>query len=76
MPQAVLDELRDLDDVLRIPPAGDDERAVRLVVAEAAKAIPRVTECLERHGFSAEAVREERPPFDDVFVRLVEDGTG
>ena len=69
----VLAELRGLPGVRHMPPTDPDDPAVRLIVEDAARAIPRVTECLERHGITADGVREERPPFDDVFVRLVED---
>jgi ABC-2 type transport system ATP-binding protein len=72
--EPVLAELRDLPEVSQAPQASSDGLAVRLVVDDAARAIPRVTELLDRHGIVADAVQEERPPFDDVFVRLVEDG--
>jgi ABC-2 type transport system ATP-binding protein len=71
--EAVLAELRDLPEVLGMLPKKADERFIELVVKRADRAIPRVTECLDRHGVVAETLREEQPSFDDVFVRLMED---
>ena len=70
----VLDALHDLPGVVRGRPPGADQRFLRLVVDHADRAIPRVTECLEGRGVALESVHEERPAFDDVFVRLIEDG--
>jgi ABC-2 type transport system ATP-binding protein len=45
---------------------------VRLVVEEASTAIPRVVEWSQRQDLTLESIGEYLPPFDDVFVRLIE----
>jgi hypothetical protein len=45
---------------------------VRLVVDDASVAIPRIIRHTKELGIEVESVREYRPPYDDVFVRLVE----
>jgi len=45
--------------------------AIRLVVDEAASAIPRLTSILAEHGVEALQVRQLQPSLEDVFIRLV-----
>lgn len=49
-----------------------DARNVRLVVQEASTAIPRLVEWSQENGVTLESIQEYLPPFDDVFVELVE----
>ena len=48
--------------------------AAQMVVDDAGTAIPLILRRLEDAGIGMERVRitEEKPPFDDVFVRLIE----
>jgi ABC-2 type transport system ATP-binding protein len=71
---AALDELRALPEVVRLRPPTHEGGALRLVVEQADRAIPRVTDCLERHGIAVESVQQVTPGFDEVFVLLVGDG--
>jgi ABC-2 type transport system ATP-binding protein len=45
---------------------------VRLVVDDASLAIPRIMGRAKELGIEVESVREYRPPYDDVFVRLIQ----
>lgn len=73
--EGLVDELHRLEGVVELHAQGSDGRTVWLVVEQADRAIPRITAWLDDHGLTAETVREERPPFDDVFVRLIEEGS-
>jgi len=45
---------------------------VRLVVEKASTAIPRLVEWSQKEELALESIEEYLPPFDDVFVRLIE----
>lgn len=47
-------------------------RDVQMVVDEANTAIPRLMEWARKHQLDIESIGEDQPPFDDVFVKLVE----
>jgi len=49
----------------------DEEGGVRLVVDEAATAMPALLEWVSSHNLGIDTVQEFLPPFDDVFVELV-----
>jgi ABC-2 type transport system ATP-binding protein len=49
-----------------------EDRLVRLVVAEAGTAIPRLVEWSQHEDLTLESIEEYLPPFDDVFVKLVQ----
>lgn len=46
-------------------------RGVRLVVPDAGKAAPEVAEWAAREGLAVESIEPYSPPFDDVFVELM-----
>lgn len=52
-----------------------DERTVRLVVEEASITIPEMVRWGEERNLPVESINEYMPPFDDVFVQLVEQET-
>lgn len=54
--------------------AGED--SLILVVEQAREAIPLLTDRLNGDGHSLTSIEEYREPFDQVFVRLVEQGEG
>lgn len=45
----------------------------RVVVRDASVAIPRLVTWSEKHDLEAESIHQYLPPFDDVFVNLVEE---
>ena len=49
----------------------DEEGSVRLVVDDAATAIPALVDWANEKNLTIDSVQEFRPPFDDVFVELV-----
>jgi ABC-2 type transport system ATP-binding protein len=49
-----------------------DASQVRLVVEDAGVAMPRLVEWAQAQGVSIQSVEEYQPPFDDVFVHLIE----
>jgi ABC-2 type transport system ATP-binding protein len=49
-----------------------EDGRVRLVVEEASTAIPRLVEWSQEEDLALESIEEYLPPFDDVFVRLIE----
>jgi ABC-2 type transport system ATP-binding protein len=65
-------EIRDMAFV-RAPVTQPDEREVRIVVDEANTAIPRMMDWSREHKLNIESIGEYLPPFDDVFVKLVQD---
>ncbi|HEV7217110.1 MAG TPA: ABC transporter ATP-binding protein [Chloroflexota bacterium] len=69
--QAALQQVRALEGVnaLRWTDAGD----LRVMVEDAARATPAVTQTLSAAGSDVTAVREYVPSFDEVFTRLVEE---
>jgi ABC-2 type transport system ATP-binding protein len=48
------------------------ERHLRLIVNQARRDIPDLMEWCGQHGIEVEAIEEYLPPFDDVFVHLIE----
>lgn len=48
------------------------ETQVRLIVAEAATDIQELLSWCEQHGIAVDTIEEFQPPFDDVFVALVQ----
>lgn len=49
-----------------------DQTTLRLVVEEASTAIPRLVEWAQAEELDLQSVQEHLPPFDDVFVELIE----
>ena len=49
-----------------------EDGCIRLVVPEASTAIPRLFQWCQQQEVALESVEEYLPPFDDVFVRLIE----
>jgi hypothetical protein len=70
-----LDALGRVEGVVAYRPHDQDPYYVRLVVDQADRAVPRVTAWLEQRGLGVESIRQVDPPFDDVFVALVEETT-
>jgi ABC-2 type transport system ATP-binding protein len=67
-----VDELKTLDfvrDVERV-----DKRTARLIVDEASTSVPSLFAWGGRREITMQSVQEYLPPFDDVFVMLVENG--
>ena len=60
------------DDVSASAWAMSGMRGARLTVPEAATVLPRIAALAESHGERVEQVEERYPPFDDVFVEIVE----
>lgn len=54
----------------RVFPINDHE--VEIVVQEANSAIPHLIKICEQEGLGAKMVEKRDPPFDDVFIRLIE----
>ena len=68
----VVRQLHGLEPVRTLSPEGDDGRGLRVVVDEAGAAIPRLQDWFSRRDVQLESISHEHPPFDEVFVRLVE----
>ena len=49
-----------------------DDRSLELIVEDASTAIPRLLDWAEEEGFEIEAINQHVPPFDDVFVKIME----
>ncbi len=49
-----------------------DDQSVELIVKDASTAIPRLLDWAEEEGFEIEAINQHVPPFDDVFVKIME----
>ncbi|MGW8251115.1 MAG: hypothetical protein ACWGO1_10770 [Anaerolineales bacterium] len=49
-----------------------NERDVQIVVTEASTALPRVIDLCERLRVNIESIEEYLPPFDEVFVKIIE----
>ncbi len=60
--------------VIRAEPTGGEGRALRILVDDPGAAIPRVQDWLDGRGVQLQSVATFEPPFDDVFVELVERG--
>jgi hypothetical protein len=69
-----LQALAELPFVLR-PVVRLEENGVRIVVDEAATAIPPLLEWFSGRNISIATIEEYHPPFDDVFVELVKKET-
>jgi ABC-2 type transport system ATP-binding protein len=66
-------DLASLDGALtRHPVQWIDSRTVRVVVEDAGAAAPRLTKWAEQRGMTLEKAESYLPPFDDVFVHLVD----
>lgn len=52
-----------------------DDTHLRIIVDEAATAIMQLVSWCEQQGIGVESLEEYQPPFDDVFVELVKDGS-
>lgn len=52
-----------------------DHLTLQMVVADASLAIPKLINWCEQEGIEVESVHEHVPPFDDIFVKLVEEET-
>jgi ABC-2 type transport system ATP-binding protein len=50
-----------------------DSQSVQLIVEDASTAIPRLLDWGEDEGIEIEAINQHVPPFDDVFVKIMED---
>jgi ABC-2 type transport system ATP-binding protein len=50
-----------------------DSQSVQLIVEDASTAIPRLLDWGENEGIEIEAINQHVPPFDDVFVKIMED---
>jgi ABC-2 type transport system ATP-binding protein len=72
-PETIAD-LASFDGDTRVRPL--DERSLELVVPDAARAIPDLVSWAQERGLDLEEAEEHRPPFDDVFVALVERARG
>lgn len=72
--RAVVETLRRLDGVRAVRWLAFDQ--LRLTVDQAGLAIPAIMNALGQHGIEVEQVRESRPTFDEVFVKLMEQDDG
>ena len=71
--EATVAELRTEDFVIDAERQGPEGRSVRLVVDHADTAIPKVQHWFEHRRADVKSVQQDLPPFDDVFVKLVEE---
>jgi hypothetical protein len=58
--------------VCRCPSTRIDANEIQLVVEEASTAVPKILEWARGNDINVELVEEIYPPYDDVFVRIVE----
>jgi len=49
------------------------DHQLQIVVNDAGTALPVLIECCNRQNLQIEAIEEYLPPFDDVFVKLIEE---
>ncbi|MGB7874296.1 MAG: ABC transporter ATP-binding protein [Anaerolineales bacterium] len=49
-----------------------NDREIEIIVNEANEAIPKLIESCRQEGLSVRKIDKKTPPFDDVFVRLIE----
>lgn len=68
--------LSQLPVVENVSPEGDGTHGLRILVSQADTAIPRLQEWFSGEGVRLESIAQERPPFDEVFVHLVEQARG
>ena len=52
-----------------------NDQEIELVVDDASTAVPAVMEAAKAERINIETIEEISPPFDDVFVRLIEKET-
>jgi ABC-2 type transport system ATP-binding protein len=71
--QDLITETQRLDYVVRAQRTRVDGRGMRLTVDDADQAIPRIQRWFGERDASVRSVDRYLPPFDDVFVKLVED---
>lgn len=71
---SVIQDLRGVVGIRQVIRIGDVD--VRLVVDDASRVTPRIIEWAESHDVGIQSVKEYKPPFDDVFVRLIESNSG
>jgi ABC-2 type transport system ATP-binding protein len=64
--------LRKLPFIRKITRTG--ENSVRLIVEEGGSAVPTLLNWLQEHNIAVEGVEEFVPPFDDVFIEIVQRG--
>jgi ABC-2 type transport system ATP-binding protein len=67
---SVIRALRQIEHVEQVLPV--DNTHVRLVVDDASVLLPRIIDWVREHEIEVKSVEEYQPPFDDVFVRMVE----
>jgi ABC-2 type transport system ATP-binding protein len=61
--------------VREVVPEGDYGRALRVVVDRADTAIPKLQDWFSARRIPLDSIREHHPPFEEVFVQLVEQAT-
>lgn len=69
---SVVEDLRALPSVRDTTSEGDDGQSLRVVVEQADTAIPRLQEWFSARDLHLESIRPHHPPFEEVFVHLVE----
>ena len=67
-------DLREVAGIRRVIRIGDAD--FRLVVDAASTVTPRIMNWAEAYDVEIQSVKEYKPPFDDVFVRLIEGNSG
>jgi ABC-2 type transport system ATP-binding protein len=70
--QNLITEVQQLDPVLHAQRTRVDGKGMRITVDDADPVIPQLQRWLEDRGVALESVDRYLPPFDDVFVKLVE----
>ncbi|MBW3605771.1 MAG: ABC transporter ATP-binding protein [Actinobacteria bacterium] len=70
--QDMITEVQRLDYVLHAQRTRVDGRGMRITVDDADPVIPQLQRWLDERGVPVESVDRYLPPFDDVFVKLVE----
>lgn len=73
---AASNELSELPLVENVSFEDDGSYGLRILVSQADTAIPRLQEWFSERGIRLESITQERPPFDEVFVHLVEQARG
>ena len=57
----------------KVKQIGDQE--IEIIVDEASTAMPSLLEASKKEGINIETIEEILPPYDDVFVKLIEKET-
>lgn len=70
--ESVIEDLRAVPFVRDVRPEGEGLRVLRLVVEQADTAIPRLQGWFADRDVQLTSIRQHHPPFDEVFIRLVE----